>query len=189
MAARSDSASVRDLRALPKAHLHLHLEGAMRPATLHELAAEHGIRVPPVQGFGSFAAFAGQYVAACAVLRRPDDLHRLVREVAEDAAAAGAIWVEPALYLPRHRAVYGSDEAVLEQALAAARAAEAATGVGVGLILAADRTEAPAEALGCPTWRPATPGAGWSPSGWPTTRSATRPSRSPRRLRSRAPPG
>src|SRR3712207_1127741 len=31
---------VRDLARLPKAHLHLHFAGAMRPSTLRELAAE-----------------------------------------------------------------------------------------------------------------------------------------------------
>ena len=50
---------MRDLRGLPKAHLHLHLEGAMRPATLHELADRAGLEVPPIRGFGNFSAFWG----------------------------------------------------------------------------------------------------------------------------------
>ena len=33
---------MRDLAALPKAHLHLHLTGGMRPQTLVELAEEQG---------------------------------------------------------------------------------------------------------------------------------------------------
>jgi adenosine deaminase len=32
-----------DLTALPKAHLHLHLTGAMRHSTLVELALTHGV--------------------------------------------------------------------------------------------------------------------------------------------------
>ena len=64
---------VTDLKTLPKAHLHLHLEGGMRPATLAELAVEHGLSVPVVRGFGSFTVFAEMYVTACNVLRRPAD--------------------------------------------------------------------------------------------------------------------
>ena len=37
---------VRDLALLPKAHLHLHLTGGMRPTTLLELAAEQGRALP-----------------------------------------------------------------------------------------------------------------------------------------------
>jgi hypothetical protein len=36
----------RDLRTLPKAHLHLHFTGAMRHETLLELATRDGIRLP-----------------------------------------------------------------------------------------------------------------------------------------------
>jgi adenosine deaminase len=41
----------RDLAALPKDHLHLHMEAAMRPGTLAELAAEHGVPVPSSTAF------------------------------------------------------------------------------------------------------------------------------------------
>ena len=51
--------AVRDLRALPKAHLHVHLEGAMRPHTLNHLAGRYGVTVPPPrERYGTFADFA-----------------------------------------------------------------------------------------------------------------------------------
>ena len=42
----------RDVRGLPKAHLHLHFTGSMRPATLLELAAKHGVRLPEALSSG-----------------------------------------------------------------------------------------------------------------------------------------
>lgn len=76
----------RDLRALPKGHLHLHLEAAMRPATLAELATASGVEIPPVAGFSGFAAFAGMYQGLLAVLAEPENPRRLIDEAAEDAA-------------------------------------------------------------------------------------------------------
>ncbi len=38
---------MRDIRALPKAHLHLHLTGLTRLGTLHEFAAAYQIALPP----------------------------------------------------------------------------------------------------------------------------------------------
>ena len=68
MATSSSSAPARDLRALSKGHLHVHLEGAMRPTTLAELADVAGIPVPEIRGYGSFSAFSETYVASCQVL-------------------------------------------------------------------------------------------------------------------------
>jgi len=138
---------MRDLATLPKAHLHIHLEGAMRPATLHELAERYGIEVPPIRGFGSFPEFSGMYQAACDVLRTPEDLRRVVDEVVEDAAVAGAVWVEPAIYVPHHRKRLGSDEAVLEIVLDELALSAERHGVSAGLLLASDRTLDPSDAV------------------------------------------
>jgi adenosine deaminase len=144
----SSAAGTRDLLALPKGHLHLHLEGGMRPQTLAELAETYGVPVPPIRGFGSFAAFAGMYVAACEVLRTWDDLARVVTEVVEDAARDGAVWIEPAFYAPRYRSVLGPDEEVLEAVLDAGKAAAERLDIGFGLMVASDRTVDPDEAVG-----------------------------------------
>src|ERR1043166_1728331 len=98
MSDRQAGVPERDLKALPMAHLHLHLEGAMRPSTLSELAAHY--RMPaPVEGDGSFETFIRLYRSACESLRSPDDLARLLREIAEDGVASGAVWVEPSAWL------------------------------------------------------------------------------------------
>jgi adenosine deaminase len=131
---------VRSLSTLPKAHVHLHLEGAMRTLTLRELSERNGMVMPYIRSYGSFAAFEATYMAACDVLVTFDDLRRLVFEVVEDAARAGAAWVEPAIYVPHHRKRLGPDEAVLEVVLDALTEAAAHYGVGAGLMMAADRT-------------------------------------------------
>ncbi|GAC1376769.1 MAG: adenosine deaminase [Acidimicrobiales bacterium] len=138
---------MRDLAALPKGHLHLHLEGGMRPDTLRQLADAYGMEVPQIRGYGSFPAFAATYVAACEVLRTEADWRRLVRETVEDAAAAGAVWVEPAVYLPHHRDRLGPDDDVLAIAIDEATRAGAEHGVGVGFLVAADRTLHPSDSL------------------------------------------
>src|ERR1700691_3173224 len=95
----------RPLSALPKAHLHLHLTGAMRHATLIELAGRHGIRLPPaltedwppqLSGIDERGWFRFQrlYDMARSVLRTPADVRRLLTEIAEDERAEGSGWLE-----------------------------------------------------------------------------------------------
>ena len=138
---------MRDLRDLPKAHLHLHLEAAMRPATLRELGALHGVHVPEMSGFSSFGDFLKLYEAATEVLVGEDDLRRLVVEMAEDAAADGAAWLEYHVYPPLWFGRFGTDEEALDLTLALAREATEATGVGLGAVVAIDRTESPAKGM------------------------------------------
>jgi len=142
-------AQSRDLRALPKAHLHVHLEGAMRPQTLTELADRHGLPAN-LEGDGSFASFIALYRAACEALRSPDDLSRLVQEIVEDAAADGTIWVEISTWVSSTHAerVGLRDQAeVLEVLLEAGHRAQRRSGIGVGFIVSANRTRTPAEAV------------------------------------------
>lgn len=138
---------MRDLRALPKAHLHLHLEGAMRPSTLRDLCQRYELAVPTIDSYGSFGAFAATYLAACDTLRTEADLRRLVSEVVEDGAADGAVWVEPATYLPHHRHYHGSDQAALEIILDEMTQTAARLGIGAGFMVSADRTLDPTDAV------------------------------------------
>jgi adenosine deaminase len=137
----------RDLTALPKAHLHVHLEATWRPRTLASVAEGHGLPTPRMTGWADFAEFDRMYQAAAGVLRTADDVARLVGEMAEDAAAAGCRWVEPAVWLPLHRDRLGPPDAVLELLTDAARAATERTGVGIGFLVAADRVRPVEEAV------------------------------------------
>jgi adenosine deaminase len=131
----------RALRTLPKAHLHLHLEGGMRQSTLAELSARYAMPPPP-EPDGTFATFIRTYRAACDGLRTPAELHRLVHEVVEDAAHDGAVWIEPQEWITidmADRAGLKDEESVLRVLLEALADAAHATGIGAGLMVASNR--------------------------------------------------
>jgi adenosine deaminase len=86
-----------ELVALPKAHLHLHLEGSARPTTIRDLARRAGVTAPVFDGFSSFPEFNSLYLAMLAVIDEPDDLARICCELVEDEAHAGVVYVEPSI--------------------------------------------------------------------------------------------
>ena len=120
----------RDLALLPKAHLHLHFEAAMRPATLRDLAAEAGEPVPSWSAFEDFQDFEAAYGDVLALIRTPAHLGRIMDELADDAAADGARYVEVTLAPVLHAHLFDGDaEASLAHLLGLAAAAEERTGV------------------------------------------------------------
>ena len=80
-----------DLRGLPKAELHVHLEGTVRPATLEELAAREGISIPP---FSDLTTFIDTFSAAYQTMVQPGDYRRMMREYCEDAVRSGVRYAE-----------------------------------------------------------------------------------------------
>lgn len=121
----------------------------MRPTTLTQLALQYGLPAS-IEGDGSFAGFIALYRAACEALRSPEDMQRLVYEVVQDAADDGAVWVEIGMWLTHAQAArlqLSNPEEVLDLILDASRRAARELGIGVGLILNANRTRPPSEAL------------------------------------------
>jgi len=114
---------MRDLRALPKAELHIHLEGSIRVETLRELADRSGGPLPHgLRGdtwrFDGFLDFIQNYTEACALLSRPEDFRRLAEEFCADLALAGVPYAEavfsPANHAARLQDWFGPLEAVLD---------------------------------------------------------------------------
>jgi adenosine deaminase len=110
---------VRDhqLVSLPKAELHLHLEGAMRAATAAELADRYGRTAPPSGPFPGLGEFTRAYERARDLIGTLDDLRRIARELVEDAAAQGIVWTEVYLIPPTYAGRLGPAQDVLEAAL------------------------------------------------------------------------
>ncbi len=146
----------RPVETLPKAHLHLHFTGSMRPETLKDLAAKHGIRLPETlrehhllrltPDERGWFRFQRMYDAARQCVRDADDMRRLVLEAAQDDAAEGSRWLElqvdPTSYAPH----VGGLTPALEIVLDAARQATETTGTQVAVIVAASRMRHPLDA-------------------------------------------
>ncbi|MEU8325313.1 adenosine deaminase [Nonomuraea sp. NPDC048881] len=104
---------MRDLRLLPKAHLHVHLESTVRPATVRELGGP-----PEPEGpFADFREFADQRAKVRGLLRTPEHFRRVALEFCEDEAAQGTRYVEVTFTAAAHGERLGAPEMPLEAVL------------------------------------------------------------------------
>ena len=98
------------IRQLPKAELHLHLEGAVEPATLLELRKLHGERstlaeVEALYTYTDFQSFLMAFKAVSAHLRGPDDFelitYRLMQRLKEENVLHAEVYVSVGVSLFR----------------------------------------------------------------------------------------
>jgi adenosine deaminase len=148
---------VRDVVALPKAHLHLHFTGSMRPQTLIALAAKHGIHLPDALTSGrppqlhatdskGWFRFQRLYDIARSCVRDEQDVRRLVLEAAQEDAADGARWLELQVDPTSYAVHLGGLTPTMELVLDAVKDASASTGVGIAVVVAASRIRHPLDA-------------------------------------------
>jgi adenosine deaminase len=91
-----------DLFTLPKAELHLHIEGTLEPELVFALARRNRLSVPfsdvealrAAYQFDDLVSFLGLYYSCMDVLRTEEDFADLVTAYAERAAAQGVRHVE-----------------------------------------------------------------------------------------------
>ncbi len=152
-----DHAPPRRLEELPKAHLHLHFTGSMRHATLLELAERDGLRLPDAlvhewpprlsaADEKGWFRFQRLYDVARSVLRTEEDVRRLVREAAEDDRREGGRWLEIQVDPSGYAARFGGITQFTDLVLDAVAEASRDTGLGIAVVIAANRTRHPMDA-------------------------------------------
>jgi adenosine deaminase len=135
-----DWPAVRDLARLPKAHLHVHLENAVRWTTLVEIAGANGVDVPAhlLDGHYAFTGF-GDFFEQNALVRhclvRPDDFRRIAYEFCADEAASGVRYAEVSFSACAHGDRVGDDEMPLAAVLDGLAEGAAAFGIECGVVL------------------------------------------------------
>ena len=153
---RPDPALDRLLEAMPKAELHLHLDGSVRVATALDLARSRGIDAPRTWR-GMFDALVAPmpcrdqaellraFDLPIALMQDADALERITRELVETKAAENVRYVEirwgPLLHVAGGLALEDGIEAVVRGAEDGARR----TGTVVRLIATALRSHDPAD--------------------------------------------
>ena len=85
--------------ALPKAELHVHLEGSIRPETAVKLAARHGVALKPEEvaaryNFSNFNGFLETFKWVTSYLRTPDDYALITRQLCEELVRQNVVYAE-----------------------------------------------------------------------------------------------
>jgi adenosine deaminase len=145
---------------MPKALLHDHLDGGLRPATIVDLAAEYGYTGLPTTDVAELATwfrrgadrkslelYLETFAHTVAVMQWPDAISRVSAECAEDLAADGVIYAEvrmaPELCTERGLTLDEAVAAMLDGfRIGSARAAEAGRPIVMKLIVTAMRQAA-----------------------------------------------
>lgn len=131
------------IAGLPKAELHLHIEGSLEPEMMFALARRNGMTIPfasveavrAAYAFSNLQDFLDIYYAGAAVLRTEQDFHDLALAYFARAAADGVVHAE-IFFDPQTHTERGIPFGVVaEGLLAGMRAAEAQYGITSQLIL------------------------------------------------------
>jgi adenosine deaminase len=144
---RSDPATVVDpfletlLGKMPKAEIHVHLEGAMSPETVWQLAECNRIRLPAnslddwksFYAFRDFAHFIDVYVLASGAIARPEDFIYILEQFGAQQAAHNVLYSEVFVSASLHLSRF-ADDALLEALETGIAAAERKHGVRLRLI-------------------------------------------------------
>jgi adenosine deaminase/aminodeoxyfutalosine deaminase len=90
------------IAALPKAELHLHLEGAIEPATTVELAARYGVTLTQNEAaahynYSDFAGFLEAFKWVTSLLRAPADYALITERLAGQLLAQNVVYAEVTL--------------------------------------------------------------------------------------------
>lgn len=131
------------ITGLPKAELHLHIEGSLEPELMFALALRNGVPIPyatvedvrAAYDFGNLQDFLDIYYAGAEVLRTRADFHDLATAYFDRAAADGVVHAE-IMFDPQTHTDRGIPFAdVIEGLLSAMAQAEAQHGITSRLIM------------------------------------------------------
>tara|TARA_R100000687_G_scaffold31934_3_gene26413 strand:+ start:1562 stop:2569 length:1008 start_codon:yes stop_codon:yes gene_type:complete len=131
------------LKALPKAELHLHLEGALEPELMFALARRNGIELPwsdvdvlrQAYSFNNLQEFLDLYYQGANVLRTEQDFYDLTWAYLKKCQAQGVVHIEP-FYDPQTHTERGIPfEAAINGISGAMRDGREQLGITGGLIL------------------------------------------------------
>ncbi len=143
------------LRRLPKAELHCHLDGSVRPRTVLELASEQGVALPTARlsdltrllRAGKRTRNLGDYLRifdlTLAVMQRKEALYRIAFELVEDCAAENVRHLEVRYSPILHRRKRLGWEDIVDPVIAGLRDAGARHDVSTGVIICGIRSMAP----------------------------------------------
>ncbi len=149
------------IREMPKVELHVHMEGAIQPETVLQLAARHNIALPAntVEGirnwynFTDFPHFVQIYLKISECLRTPDDIELMAREFLKGQAAQNIRHSEVTYTPHTHYMQKGLSFADQLAALNRARRwAEAELGVTMGIITDISRNVTPEQGMVTAEW-------------------------------------
>ncbi|MBA2777589.1 adenosine deaminase [Billgrantia kenyensis] len=143
------------LKRLPKAELHLHIEGSLEPELMFALARRNGVELPygsveevrAAYDFQDLASFLELYYQGMSVLKRAEDFHDLAMDYFRRAHAEGVVHVEMHFDPQAHLARGVELDVVMEGLSLAQREAERELGMSTALIMAFLRDRPADEAM------------------------------------------
>lgn len=146
------------LAALPKTDLHVHLDGSLRLATFMELGRELGMEMAddpeavrkkyfPADRASVVDEFLSYFDHTVRVLQSEAALTRVARELAEDFAAEGVLWLEVRFCPLKHTEDGLTTDGAVAAVAEGLKQAQAKTGIRGGIIVTGIRTIDPEQSL------------------------------------------